>query len=52
MTSVNKKKKQKNAYGVPAILKENDGFRIKRFLFYTSSWRRKNKKIKLEDTDD
>lgn len=48
MPSQHKKNKQKNAYGAYGILK-NKVYRCKRFLFYTSSDRQLNKKIKNVD---
>ena len=54
MVSVNKKKKQVNAYGVPQILKDKE-VHCKRFLFYTPSERKRLKdevrNIKPEDMD-
>ena len=50
MASENKKKKLKNSYCVKGALK-NKGVksRLKRVLFYTSSQRKMEKDIKLED---
>lgn len=42
MTSVNKKKKLKNAYGVPGMLKNKENG-PKRFAFFTASLRKKIK---------
>ena len=54
MVSVNKKKKQVNAYGVPQMLKYKNGH-LKGFQFFTSSERQRVKNearnIKPEDMD-
>jgi len=44
MSSENKKKKMKNSFSVPSILK-NKISRMKRYFFFTSSDRQENKKI-------
>ena len=44
MASENKKKKMKNSFFAPSVLK-NRFDRMKRYFFYTASQRQENKKI-------
>ena len=48
MVSVNKKKKLKNAYCVPSVLKNKEKG-PKRIVFFTSSMRQKLKHIKIDE---
>jgi hypothetical protein len=48
MPSENKKRKLKNSYGTPGLLKENKDKGPKRFAFYTPSLRKVLKRIEIE----
>ncbi len=51
MSSSNKKKKLKNSYYWVGALKEKD-LRLKRYLFFTSAYRRKLKQQARKDANE